>query len=224
MPLSDIDIEDILNAYAAGMFPMADDALDKDVYWVDPEIRGQLSIKELHIPRRLRATIKQFPFEVTHDQDFEQVIDLCGAYATDRPTTWINQDIKGLFIKLHEIGLAHSVECWETDKKTQQRTLVGGVYGLSLGGAFCAESKFHRATNASKIVLVHLCARLWKGGYSILDIQFINEHLKQFGAYEIPKDTYLTQLHSALSTQTDFHIKNYTEQSLITEYLDFNRP
>lgn len=221
MLLEEISIEDILNAYANGLFPMAESAEDDETFWFDPPKRGQLSIPNLHIPKRLRTKILQFPFEVTINQAFEAVIDKCGEPAEDRPSTWINAEIKAMFMRLHKHGFAHSVECWDTDKKGNKE-LVGGVYGLAIGGLFCAESKFHRKTDASKIALVHLCARLHRGRFAILDAQFTNKHLEQFGIYEISKEKYLENVQKAIFLKTDFHQKNISEQDLITEYLNQN--
>lgn len=217
----DLTLNDILNAYANGLFPMADSAQDEQTYWVDPPMRGQLSIDRLHIPKRLKTTLRQYPYKVTHDKAFEQVITLCAESAKGRTSTWINDEIKHIFIDLHHAGFAHSVECWQkSDDDESSDTLVGGVYGLAIGALFCAESKFHRSTDASKVALAHLVARLWKAKFMILDTQFTNPHLKQFGNYEISKESYLNEVKSAIIHQTNFELKNHTEQGLITEYLD----
>lgn len=232
----DLNLQDVLNAYANGLFPMADSAHDK-TYWVDPPLRGQLSIYNLHIPKRLKTKLKQYPYLVTHDKAFEEVITMCAASSKGRETTWINDEIRDIFIRLYYAGFAHSIECWrrpdeymhtapedidEQDIEISNLELVGGTYGLALGGLFCAESKFHRSTDASKIALVHLAARLWKAGFTILDTQFTNPHLEQFGIYEIPKKKYLQSVKNVIIHSTDFDLKTYTEQQLINEYLAYS--
>lgn len=208
--------EDVLKAYRHGLFPMAD-SRDSDVfYWYDPPMRGQLSIPALHIPDRLRRSVLQFPYEIRIDTDFSGVIAGCAKAAPGRNQTWINKPIADLFKQLHHEGHAHSIEAW------QDGHLVGGLYGLAIGGAFMGESMFSTARDASKIALVHLCARLWKGGYSVLDTQFINDHLLQFGAYEIPRDDYLTHLSTALEQNTDFRLSGHTEKSIVSAYLEHN--
>ena len=157
--MNDLTPDDVINAYKCGLFPMAE-SRETDIYhWYDPPYRGQLSIENLHIPARLRRTALQFPYEVKVDTAFAQVIDGCAQAAVDRPQTWINKGIRGLFMDLHQAGYAHSVEAW------QSGALAGGLYGLAIGGAFMGESMFSRARDASKIALVHLCARLWRGGW-----------------------------------------------------------
>jgi leucyl/phenylalanyl-tRNA--protein transferase len=189
---------DMLNAYAHGYFPMADSADAPDFYWYDPPLRGQLSIDALHISRRLRRDILKHPFEIRTDTAFSAVIDGCAEATPDRPKTWINRAIRDLFIALHEAGFAHSVECW------RDGSLVGGIYGLALNGAFCGESMFSRVPGASKIALVHLCARLWRGGFTLFDTQFVNPHLSQFGVYEIPGAAYRDRLAAALTVPANF--------------------
>jgi leucyl/phenylalanyl-tRNA---protein transferase len=188
-----INSEKLLLAYQNGFFPMADDATDTDFYWVDPDMRGQLPILDLHIPARLKRTILKSPYRVTINTAFADVIDACAASTPGRETTWINASIRDAFIDLHAQGRAHSVEVWH------DMELIGGVYGLSLGQIFCGESMFSRVTDASKIALVHLCARLWAAGFHVLDTQFTNDHLAQFGVYEIPRLDY----HQLLATYAD---------------------
>ncbi len=197
--MEEISIEDVLNAYRCGLFPMAQSRTSHDFYWYDPPLRGQLSITKLHVPARLKRTARQSPYQITINQDFEGVIDACATLADDRKETWINDGIRDLFVALHHAGHAHSVEAHD-----KNGTLVGGLYGLALGGAFMGESMFSRATDASKIALIGLCAQLWKQGFTVLDTQYINDHLTQFGAYEIPRDDYLTQLQAALSHPCSF--------------------
>lgn len=210
---------DLLNAYSLGYFPMADSADSDEFYWYDPPLRGQLPIENLHIPRRLRRTALQMPYRISTNQAFTAVIDLCAAPTPTRPGTWINRKIRNLFIELHHAGYAHSLECWHGHK------LAGGLYGLALGGAFCGESMFSRARDASKIALIHLCARLWQGGFTLLDTQFTNPHLEQFGIYEIPAATYKEKLFAALPLPARFPLipDQQAEKDLLHAYLDQNK-
>lgn len=191
----------LLQAYAQGVFPMADDAGDNEFYFVDPEHRGQLDILNLHIPARLKRRVLQFPYRITINTAFADIIDLCAASDKTRLKTWINQPIRDAFVELHHRGHAHSVEVWQGNE------LVGGLYGLALGGVFCGESMVSRAQDTSKIALVHLCARLYRAGFTVLDTQFINDHLKQFGVYEIPRADYHARLIKALSLTCDFKLR-----------------
>ncbi|MGM0421857.1 MAG: leucyl/phenylalanyl-tRNA--protein transferase [Pseudomonadota bacterium] len=188
----------LLTAYSRGMFPMADSAETEDVYWYDPEMRGQLPIRHLHVPRRLRKTLRKNPYQIGFNIDFPAVIEACALPAANRPETWINNPIREAFQALHRAGYAHSVEAWYKNE------LVGGLYGLAIGGAFFGESMFSTATDASKICLVHLTAHLARQGFVLLDTQFINEHLKQFGVYELPRDEYLVRLTTAIHQQVQF--------------------
>lgn len=174
--------------YREGRFPMAETA-DDPFLIVTPHERGLLPIKDLHISHSLKKTLKRAPYEVRVDTAFDAVITACAEPQPDRPETWINSDILLLFNELHRQGHAHSVECWDGD------TLVGGLYGLAVGGVFCGESMFSRATDASKVALVHLCKRLEAGGFSLLDAQFHNPHLEQFGLYTLPQDAYVARLY-----------------------------
>ncbi|MCC6597533.1 MAG: leucyl/phenylalanyl-tRNA--protein transferase [Alphaproteobacteria bacterium] len=208
----------ILEAYRQGLFPMAYSADSKQVHWVRPEMRGQLSIPNLHIPGKLGKTllagkIRGFPYEVRINTAFAEVITACARLSEKRAETWINQGIIESYCALHALGRAHSVECWREGK------LIGGLYGLALGGAFFGESMFSRESNASKIALVHLAARLWQGGFTVLDTQFVNPHLLQFGVYEVPDKEYMKQLKMALSQQADFLLAGVEERSLIRAYL-----
>ena len=166
----------MLRAYGAGLFPMAESRDDPTLHWFDPEERGILPLDSFHCPRRLMRTVRAGPYQVTTDRDFSLVIQGCAAAAPGREGTWINGDIESLFTELHRRGHAHSVECREDG------ALVGGLYGVSLGGAFFGESMFSVARDASKVALVHLVARLRLGGYRLLDTQFVTAHLSQFGA------------------------------------------
>lgn len=174
----------LLRAYSIGLFPMADSADDPEIFWVEPELRGIIPLDDFHISRSLAKTIRRAPFDITFNADFEGVMKGCAASAPDRPTTWINSTILSLYTTLHRMGYAHSVEAWEGEE------LVGGLYGVSLGAAFFGESMFSRRTDASKICLVHLVERLRERGYKLLDTQFTTEHLKSFGAIDVPKAEY----------------------------------
>ncbi len=189
----------LLRAYAIGVFPMAEDRDDPELFWVDPRLRGIIPLDGFHVPRRLRRTVRGKRFEVTFDRDFRAVIEACADATPDRPQTWINQRIVTLYTTLYRMGHAHSVECW------RDGALAGGLYGITLGGAFFGESMFNLETDASKVALVHLVARLRAGGYTLLDSQFITAHLSQFGAREIPRATYRVRLAEALKVDADFY-------------------
>jgi leucyl/phenylalanyl-tRNA--protein transferase len=186
--------EILLRAYSIGLFPMAESADDPEIFWVEPETRGVLPLDEFHVSKSLAKVIRKNPFDLRVDTDFEGVMALCAAPADDRPSTWINSTIRKLYSELHRMGHAHSVEAWESDE------LIGGLYGVSLGSAFFGESMFSRRTNASKICLVHLVERLKAKGFTLLDTQFTTEHLKTFGAIDIPKDEYLALLKAAVGS------------------------
>lgn len=194
------DTADLLNCYRRGVFPMADSRDDMRLFLMDPDLRGILPIDRFHVPSRLRKTVRKEPFRVTVDTAFNRVIEACAEPHPTRPATWINDSILNLYGALHRQGHAHSVECW-----TEEDELVGGLYGVSLGGAFFGESMFSRATDASKIGLVHLVARLKIGGYQLLDAQFHNPHLEQFGLEEITRDAFRDQLWQALRVDADFY-------------------
>jgi leucyl/phenylalanyl-tRNA--protein transferase len=188
----EITPELMLRAYRAGLFPMAETRRGERLYWLDPEQRGILPLDGFHLPRRLRRTALSGQFEVTADRDFPAVIAGCASAAPGREDTWINTEIERLFGDLHRLGHAHSVESWQDGK------LVGGLYGVVLGGVFFGESMFSRASDASKVALVHLVARLRLGGFRLLDTQFVTDHLAQFGAIEIPRDQYKALLANAV--------------------------
>jgi leucyl/phenylalanyl-tRNA--protein transferase len=185
----------VLRAYAEGIFPMAERRDDPQLYWVSPEQRGVLPLESFHVPRRLARTVKSDRFAVTSDLAFVDVMQACAADSRGRTNSWINDEILRLYTALHAGGNAHSVECW------RDGTLVGGLYGVSLGGAFFGESMFSRERDASKVALVHLVARLKVGAYALLDTQFLTKHLAQFGVIEIPREVYLARLHEALNHQ-----------------------
>ena len=188
----------LLKAYACGIFPMAESADDPGLFWVEPEMRGVIPLDSFHVPRRLARTVRQRPYVVRVDSAFSEVIRLCAEDTTDRPQTWINGRIAQLYNELHKMGHCHCVECWLGDE------LVGGLYGVRLGGAFFGESMFSRARDASKIALVHLVERMRAGGFQLLDTQFNTAHLSQFGAIEIPKRNYEQLLDEALMVDADF--------------------
>lgn len=190
----------VLRAYAAGIFPMAEHRDDPSVFWVDPRVRGVLPLETFHVPKKLMKIIRRDEFEVRCDTAFSDVIDSCAESTKDRRETWINDDIRTAYVELHRRGFAHSVECWKDG------ALVGGLYGVSLGCAFFGESMFSRITNASKVALVHLVARLKIANYRLLDTQFVTEHLRQFGAVEIPCRVYLERLEDAIRYQTVFPV------------------
>ncbi len=186
--------EILLRAYSIGLFPMAESADDPEIFWVEPDLRGILPLDDFHISKSLAKTIRRKPFDIRFNYDFDAVIAACGAETGDRPSTWINQTIKTLYSTLHQIGHAHTVEAWDGDE------LVGGLYGVSLGSAFFGESMFSRRTDASKICLVHLVERLRAKGFTLLDTQFTTEHLKTFGAIDVPKDEYAHILAAAMES------------------------
>jgi leucyl/phenylalanyl-tRNA--protein transferase len=190
--------EILLRAYRAGIFPMAEAADDDELFWVDPERRGILPLDGFHLPRRLRRVVRQDRFTVRIDSDFTATLVSCAAATEKRPNTWINDEIVRLYTALFERGAAHSVECWQGER------LVGGLYGVSIAGAFFGESMFSRAADASKVALVHLVARLRLGGYRLLDLQFVTPHLAQFGAIEVPRAQYHRLLADALRYRGDF--------------------
>lgn len=206
----------LLRAYAAGIFPMAESADSPGLFWFDPERRGIVPLDGFHVPRRLRRTVRQGRFELRFDHDFPAVMKGCAAITGTRTNTWINSDILRLYTDLHHRGHAHSVECWLDGR------LVGGLYGVSLGGAFFGESMFSRETDASKVALVHLVARLKAGGYTLLDAQFVTEHLTQFGTTEIPRAEYRQRLAAAQRVQGRFHGIDQTQA--VAALLDYGQP
>lgn len=188
----------LLQAYALGYFPMSEDRYDEEVFWVRPETRGVLPIRGMHVPRRLARRVRQEAFDVRIDTAFRAVMEGCAAPQTERWQTWINGQILDAYTALHERGHAHSVEAW------RDGTLAGGLYGVSIGGAFFGESMFSTVTDASKVCLVHLAARLAVGGYVLLDAQFTNDHLAQFGIEAVPAEDYARRLARAVRLPGDF--------------------
>ena len=185
----------LLNAYANGYFPMAMSHEDEEIHWFYPEKRGIIPLDSFHVPQSLAKAMRKQPFTITTNQAFPEVINACATINEARKETWINPVIIRLYCELWERGYAHSVECWNGT------TLAGGLYGVALGGAFFGESMFSTQTNASRIALVHLVELLQKGGYRLLDTQFVNDHLKQFGVVEIPRKDYLQKLRHALEVE-----------------------
>jgi leucyl/phenylalanyl-tRNA--protein transferase len=196
--MSTITPQILLKAYAAGIFPMAESADDNALYWIEPEERGVFPLDAFHIPRSLRKRLRRKPFEIRINTAFSQVIDACAAKTSDRRTTWINGRIRALYGQLHKMGCCHTVECWQADR------LVGGLYGVRIGAAFFGESMFSRATDASKLALVHLVARLNAGGFTLLDAQFMTPHLARFGARPVGREDYRKMLDAAIDRDADF--------------------
>jgi leucyl/phenylalanyl-tRNA---protein transferase len=195
---AEITPEVLLRAYACGIFPMAESADDPTLFWVEPEQRGIIPLDGLKVSSRLARTVRSDRFTVTVDRAFNEVIDGCAESKPGRDNTWINRRIRTLYTGLYRLGHCHSVEVW------QGHALVGGLYGVNLGGAFFGESMFHRASDASKVALVHLVARLIAGGFTLLDTQYVTEHLRSLGAIEISRRRYRTQLDLALLHEGDF--------------------
>jgi leucyl/phenylalanyl-tRNA--protein transferase len=188
----------LLQAYAVGLFPMGERRDDPTLYWIDPEERAILPLDGFHMPRRLKRTVRSNRFDIRCDTAFTDVMRACAEPAANRRESWINEPILQLYSALFQRGQAHSVEAWREGK------LIGGLYGVSLGGAFFGESMFSRETDASKVALVHLVARLKAGGYVLLDCQFVTDHLRQFGVIEISRDVYRKKLAKALKLDARF--------------------
>jgi leucyl/phenylalanyl-tRNA--protein transferase len=180
----------LLKAYASGVFPMAESAADPEVFWVRPETRGIIPLDGFHVPKSLRKTIRRDLFDIRFDYDFEATIDACAERREERRSTWINGPIREAYVELHRLGHCHSVEAWNGEK------LAGGLYGVSLGRVFFGESMFSRETDASKVCLVHLVERLKARSFVLLDTQFTTEHLKRFGAIDVPRRRYEKMLFS----------------------------
>jgi len=199
--LNQLTPELLLRAYASGIFPMSEARDDPNIFWVDPRLRAVLPLDAFHVSRSLAKTVRKKVFQISCDTAFADVINACAASTQERQETWINDEIINAYTELHHMGFAHSVEC------RRDGALVGGLYGVSIGAAFCGESMFHTATDASKVALVHLVARLKLGGYVLLDTQFVTDHLKQFGIIEIPARKYLTRLDKALEIEAAFPVE-----------------
>ena len=194
----DITPELIIRAYRAGIFPMSEDAEDEDLFWVSPEMRGIIPLDGFRLSTSLRKAIRKSGFEVRVDTDFAGVIHGCATVGADRDSTWINRTIRQVYGELFRRGVAHTVEVWDGEE------LVGGLYGLAIGGAFFGESMFHRRTNASKMAMAHLVERLRAGGFVLLDTQFVTDHLASLGGIEIPRNQYEERLAEALQLEGDW--------------------
>lgn len=203
----DLTPDMLLRAYAIGVFPMAEDREDQDLFWIDPRMRGVLPLQSMHVPRRLKRTLRSGRFHITFNHRFEEVMEGCAEETEGRPRTWINDKILTLYTSLYRMNHAHSVEVWEGVE------LVGGLYGVSLGKAFFGESMFSRSRDASKVGLVHLAARLVRGGFTLLDTQFVTRHLERFGVVEIPRAEYRTLLAEAIEGTADF-AQNYDDNEV----------
>jgi leucyl/phenylalanyl-tRNA--protein transferase len=196
--MSTITPQILLKAYGAGIFPMAESADDNALYWIEPEERGIFPLDGFHIPRSLRKVLRRRQFDIRVDTAFADVIGACAAKTVDRKTTWINSRIRALYGQLHKMGCCHTVECWQAGQ------LVGGLYGVRIGAAFFGESMFSRVTDASKVALVHLVARLNAGGFTLLDAQFMTPHLGRFGARPVGREDYRKMLDTAIERDADF--------------------
>jgi leucyl/phenylalanyl-tRNA--protein transferase len=200
---------ELLDCYRRGVFPMADARDDPRLFLVDPDLRGVLPLDNFHLSRSLRKTIRRDVFEIRINTCFSRVMELCAESAPDRPNTWINSPILNLYSSLHRDGHAHSVEAWKDGE------LVGGLYGVSVQAAFFGESMFSRATDASKVALAHLVARLRAGGYRLLDTQFVTSHLETFGVEEIARDDFHVRLKDALQHDADFGTQTYCGEEVV---------
>ena len=194
----DITPQVLLKAYACGIFPMAESADDPQLYWIEPTSRGIMPLNAINLPKRLARTIRQCPFDVRIDTDFDRTIAGCAASRPGRRTTWINDQIRVLYQELFALGHCHTVEVWHDGE------MVGGLYGVALGGAFFGESMFSTETDASKIALMYLCARLIYGGFTLLDTQFVTDHLRQFGTLEVDRTAFHRALETALPLRADY--------------------
>jgi len=203
----------LLQAYTIGIFPMAEAAEDNALYWVEPDERGIIPLRGLRISQSLRKQVRRQPFEIRIDSAFSEVIEACAAKTRNRKSTWINARICKLYTQLHKMGHCHSVECWRDGK------LVGGLYGVKIGAAFFGESMFSRVTDASKVALVHLVARLNAGGFRLLDAQFTNPHLKTLGAIVMSKADYKELLPNAIAASADFNkFKDDNDPARVLEF------
>jgi leucyl/phenylalanyl-tRNA---protein transferase len=196
----DITPEILLRAYAAGIFPMAEDADDPTLFWVEPRERGVLPLDAFHVSRRLARTVRSDLFEVRVDSDFDAVIEGCAGVMVGRDKTWINARIRRLYGELFDLGHCHTVEAYRDGR------LVGALYGVRLGAAFFGESMFHAERDASKVALVHLAGRLRAGGFRLLDTQFVTDHLVQFGAVELPRNAYKRLLREAIDAAANWYV------------------
>lgn len=196
--LIEITPQVLLKAYGCGIFPMAESADDPALYWIEPQHRGILPLDAAHVPRRLARTVRTTPYRVSIDADFDSIIDGCAASRPGRRSTWINDRIRRLYRDLFDLGHCHTVEV------RHEGRIVGGLYGVALGGAFFGESMFSYARDASKVAMVHLIARLLAGGFTLLDTQFVTDHLRQFGTIEVDREDFQRRLEAALALKGNF--------------------
>jgi leucyl/phenylalanyl-tRNA--protein transferase len=213
----DSSLDEALQHYLMGHFPMADSAGASGLHWFVSGQRSLLPIDGLHVGRSLRKTLARAPFEIRVDSDFAGVIGGCAEPRKGEAETWINPAIRDLMLRLHAAGIAHSVECWRDDR------LAGGVYGVALGQVFCGESMFSRETNASKVALAHLCARLWAGGFRMFDTQYINPHVARLGAYEISQRDYEDRLAVLSQGSADFRLPGREQGALLHRWLQMRQ-
>tara|TARA_B100001248_G_C27393688_1_gene464055 strand:+ start:564 stop:1244 length:681 start_codon:yes stop_codon:yes gene_type:complete len=206
-----VPLDTVLQAYKSGLFPMAETANSKEIYWIEPKKRGIFYFDKIKIPKKLRKIAKNNPFEISVDLQFSKVIENCSKLTSTRNDTWINDTIKLIYFELYEQGYAHSIECYINKK------LVGGLYGLSIGGVFFGESMFSSVSNASKFALFHLIERLKFGDYDFIDTQFINDHLSQFGAVEIPNTDFKKILKKSIKKNSNFF--KFSSKGFIPEKL-----
>ena len=212
-----LNTELILNAYRAGLFPMAENSNTSEIFWVDPEVRGIIPLNKFHISRSLKKLLRKKPYSIKFNYNFEQVIQACAEQSEHRNETWINQTIIAAYSELFKQKCAHTVECWVDG------ALAGGLYGLTIGGAFFGESMFSKRPNASKIALVYLVDRLFKRDFVLLDTQFLTQHLKNFGAIEVKREKYIKLLKSAVSLDRSFHGRGtFDEESGLSRILQSN--
>ena len=206
-----IPINSVIEAYKQGMFPMAETYSSKEIYWIEPKKRGVFLFNNIKIPKKFKKFLKKNNFQIAIDSNFEQVINNCAKLNSSRKDTWINSTIKKIYIEMHNNGLAHSVECY------LNKELVGGLYGIKIGRIFFGESMFSFVSNASKVTLVHLLERLKIGGFKILDTQFINEHLKQFGAIEVSNKEFKSIIEKNINKEANFYF--YSKKGFLPYHL-----
>ena len=206
-----IPINSVIEAYKQGMFPMAETYSSKEIYWIEPKKRGVFLFNNIKIPKKFKKFLKKNNFQIAIDNNFEQVINNCAKLNSSRKDTWINSTIKKIYIEMYNNGLAHSVECY------LNKELVGGLYGIKIGRIFFGESMFSFVSNASKVTLVHLLERLKIGGFKILDTQFINEHLKQFGAIEVSNKEFKSIIEKNINKEANFYF--YSQKGFLPHHL-----
>ena len=206
-----IPINSVIEAYKQGMFPMAETYSSKEIYWIEPKKRGVFLFNNIKIPKKFKKFLKKNNFQIAIDNNFEQVINNCAKLTDSRKDTWINDTIKKIYIEMYNTGIAHSVECY------LNKELVGGLYGIKIGRIFFGESMFSLVSNASKVTLIHLLERLKVGGFKILDTQFINEHLKQFGAIEVSNKEFKNIIEKNVDKKANFYC--YSKKGFLPHHL-----